>query len=133
MTEDWLDEDIPPIDDGPAGRNGKSRPSQFTLVRFCDIQLGKEPPYLVRGLIPREGLTVVWGPPKCGKTLSRSAMSVAGRWGFPALVMSSHFFVSFLNIFDILFICHLIVVACLVNTIPVRAETCIRPIPSREH
>jgi RecA-family ATPase len=50
------------------GENGKTSPSQFTLVRFCDIQLGKEPPYLVRNLIPREGLAVVWGPPKCGKT-----------------------------------------------------------------
>ncbi len=40
----------------------------FTLVRFRDIELGKEPRYLVHGLIPREGLVVVWGPPKCGKT-----------------------------------------------------------------
>jgi hypothetical protein len=36
--------------------------------RFRDIKLGKEPGYLINGLIPREGLIVVWGPPKCGKT-----------------------------------------------------------------
>jgi hypothetical protein len=50
------------------GHDFRASTSHFTLVRFRDIQLGKEPPYLVRGLIPREGLTVVWGPPKCGKT-----------------------------------------------------------------
>jgi hypothetical protein len=40
----------------------------FALVRFRDIKLGKEPSYLIKGLIPREGLAVIWGPPKCGKT-----------------------------------------------------------------
>jgi len=42
--------------------------TRFRLVKFSDIQLDKSPPYLVRGLIPREGMIVVWGPPKCGKS-----------------------------------------------------------------
>ena len=27
-----------------------------------------QPNYLVKGIIPRDGITVVWGPPKCGKS-----------------------------------------------------------------
>ena len=54
-------------DDKAKDDNGKSA-HKFTLTRFRDITLGTEPAYLVRGLIPREGLVVIWGPPKCGKT-----------------------------------------------------------------
>src|ERR1700724_394853 len=41
---------------------------KFRPVRFKDIRLQTDRPYLVKGIIPREGLTVVWGPPKCGKS-----------------------------------------------------------------
>jgi KaiC/GvpD/RAD55 family RecA-like ATPase len=41
---------------------------RFNLVRFKDIELGTTAVYLVNGLIPREGLVVIWGPPKCGKS-----------------------------------------------------------------
>ncbi len=37
-------------------------------IPFNDIQLGTSAVYLVKDLIPREGLVVVWGPPKCGKS-----------------------------------------------------------------
>jgi hypothetical protein len=40
----------------------------FRLRRFNDIELSTERSYLVKGLIPREALVVVWGPPKCGKS-----------------------------------------------------------------
>jgi hypothetical protein len=40
----------------------------INLVPFDKIQLGTEPRYLVKGLIPRVGLTVAWGPPKSGKS-----------------------------------------------------------------
>jgi hypothetical protein len=59
---------IPPA--GPeirAGDDGSDNPN-FKLVRFRKIKLDRHPPYLVRGLIPRKGLIVVYGPPKCGKT-----------------------------------------------------------------
>jgi hypothetical protein len=42
--------------------------SRIRLVAFDDIELGTERRYLVKGLIPRTGLTVVWGPPKSGKS-----------------------------------------------------------------
>ncbi len=41
---------------------------RFKLVRFDQIQLPTDPAYLVKGLVPRNGLVVVWGPPKCGKS-----------------------------------------------------------------
>jgi AAA domain len=41
---------------------------RFRLIAFDKIVLGSEPAYLVKRLIPRAGLTVIWGPPKCGKS-----------------------------------------------------------------
>jgi RecA-family ATPase len=38
------------------------------LIPFEEIKLSTERSDLVQGLIPRVGLTVLWGPPKCGKT-----------------------------------------------------------------
>jgi hypothetical protein len=41
---------------------------RFPLTRFKDVQVGQSRNYLVKGLIPRVGLIIVYGPPKCGKT-----------------------------------------------------------------
>ena len=41
---------------------------RFLLRRFDELRIGTERTYLVKGLIPRTGLVVVWGPPKCGKS-----------------------------------------------------------------
>ena len=41
---------------------------RFPLIGFDQIQLSTAPSYLVKGLIPRSGLVVIWGPPKCGKS-----------------------------------------------------------------
>jgi hypothetical protein len=41
---------------------------RFLFKRFRDIQLSKAPAYVVDQIIPRLGVTVVWGRPKCGKT-----------------------------------------------------------------
>lgn len=45
-----------------------SEKSKIQLIRFSEITLSTARRDLVRGLIPREGMTVVWGPPKCGKS-----------------------------------------------------------------
>ena len=42
--------------------------AHFKLIPFADLKLSTRPDYLVKGLIPRVGLVVVWGPPKCGKS-----------------------------------------------------------------
>src|SRR4051794_31060429 len=44
------------------------RSRRFLLVRFADIKRDQRRQYLVKGLNPRGGLIVVWGPPKCGKS-----------------------------------------------------------------
>lgn len=41
---------------------------RFKLIRFNDIKLATTGVWCVRNLIPHEGLVVVWGPPKCGKS-----------------------------------------------------------------
>src|SRR5215208_4618979 len=50
---------------------GNARPTayeRFHLVPFDQIRLSTAPNYLVKGLVPRIGLTVIWGPPKSGKS-----------------------------------------------------------------
>lgn len=52
-------------------RRARSAPShevRFKLTSFEELNVSATPAYLVKGLIPRVGLTVIWGPPKCGKT-----------------------------------------------------------------
>jgi AAA domain len=41
---------------------------RFNPIRFKDVKLSTDRPYLVKGVLPRDGLIVVWGPPKCGKS-----------------------------------------------------------------
>ena len=51
-----------------AEASATGRRPRFSLTRFADLKASKAPPQLIRGLIPRVGLTVVWGPPKSGKS-----------------------------------------------------------------
>jgi hypothetical protein len=46
----------------------KGKPCRFRLKRFEEILLSTVPNYLIKGVIPRAGMVVVWGPPKCGKS-----------------------------------------------------------------
>jgi hypothetical protein len=67
-----------------AAGNGHTREPRFKPVRFKDIKLNTDRPYLVKGLLPREGLVVIWGPPKCGKSFWTFdvAMHVALGWEY---------------------------------------------------
>jgi hypothetical protein len=60
------------------------RKRRFTLTRFADLKASTTPAQLIRGLIPRVGLTVVWGPPKSGKSFAvfDSMMHVAIGWDY---------------------------------------------------
>jgi hypothetical protein len=60
------------------------RTPRFQLVPFVQLKPSTAPDYLVKGLIPRVGLTVIWGPPKSGKSfiISDLMMSVALGWEF---------------------------------------------------
>jgi hypothetical protein len=66
------------------GTAGSTTPRQFTLTPFEAVKLGTDPVHLIRGLIPREGLVVVWGPPKCGKSfwMFDTAMHIALGWEY---------------------------------------------------
>jgi len=52
------------------GRNVKERAAvaRFPLVAFDQIRLSTSPRYRVSKLLPIHVLTVMWGPPKCGKS-----------------------------------------------------------------
>lgn len=72
MGEHIRDLDIDIIVDTPPPR-GPARPVAarapgIRLVPFNEITLSTARRYLVKGIIPRVGMTVVWGPPKCGKS-----------------------------------------------------------------
>jgi hypothetical protein len=53
---------LPPRDDP------QPKKRRFQLKPFDSIKVSKTPNYLVKGILPRTGLAVVWGPPKCGKS-----------------------------------------------------------------
>jgi hypothetical protein len=46
--------------------NGAGR--SIPILAFEDIAIGTAPYYLVEGVLPHGGLTVIWGPPKSGKS-----------------------------------------------------------------
>jgi hypothetical protein len=41
---------------------------ELKLIPFEDIRFDPTPSHVVKGIIPRNGLVTVWGPPKCGKS-----------------------------------------------------------------
>jgi len=42
--------------------------SRFALMRLSAIEFDSSPRWSIDELIPRDGIVLVWGPPKCGKT-----------------------------------------------------------------
>jgi hypothetical protein len=56
----------------PVSNNNQARvsgkPPRFPLIAFDNVLMSTTGLYLVKGLLPRYGLVVVWGPPKCGKS-----------------------------------------------------------------
>jgi hypothetical protein len=57
----------------------EARTDRLRLVPFGDIKPSTARGYTIKGLLPREGIAVVWGPPKCGKSfwIFDAAMHVA--------------------------------------------------------
>lgn len=66
------------------GRSNGAGRIRFPLVAFGDIRLDTQRRYLVKNLIPRDGLVVFWGPPKCGKSflVSDIAFHIALGWNY---------------------------------------------------
>lgn len=76
MTNDELDEVVVKLD-------RKQAEPRIKLIPFDEIKLNTERRYLVKGLIPREGLCVAWGPPKCGKSFWAYDLSMHPALGWP--------------------------------------------------
>ena len=65
----YHDPGAPEPNEPPPGEQPRQRQRQrFTLKAFALITLTTMVNYLVKGVLPRIGLAVVWGPPKCGKS-----------------------------------------------------------------
>jgi hypothetical protein len=58
--------------------------SRIHLVPFEEIRLSTQRRDLIKGLFPRVGIAVVWGPPKCGKSfwVFDAVMHVALGWKY---------------------------------------------------
>jgi hypothetical protein len=74
----------------PAKDNGgkhPGKPPRFQLVKFDDVLMTSAAIHLVKGLIPRTGLVVIWGAPKCGKSfwVFDLLMHVALGWEYRSL------------------------------------------------
>src|SRR5262249_13450237 len=67
-----------------AGAPGNERERRFKLVPFKDITLSQKPRCIIEDLLPRGGLILVWGPPKCGKSfwVSHLALLIALGWEY---------------------------------------------------
>ncbi len=72
--------------------NGAERPfapvdgeddGRFPIVKFDDVLMTTTSLYLVKGLLPRTGLVVVWGAPKCGKSFWLFDLLMHGACGWP--------------------------------------------------
>jgi len=57
---------------------------RFTLWPFDTIAPVTERDYTIKGILPRRGMALVWGPPKCGKSfwMLHAALHVAFGWEF---------------------------------------------------
>jgi hypothetical protein len=58
--DQWLDVNIPPIDQEPPRRNGYDN-VRFWFTQFRDIELSTTPAYIVDQIIPRLGVVVGLG------------------------------------------------------------------------
>jgi AAA domain len=79
--------DKPPAEP-PIGNGADKAPRRprFKLVPFNELTVGSNAVYLVKGIIPKAGLVVIWGPPKCGKSylIFTIALHVALGWEYRA-------------------------------------------------
>lgn len=68
----------------PAQAKVMSDTPEFSLIPFNEIHHPTTTNYIIRGIIPREGLVVVYGPPKCGKSfwVMDMTLHVALNWKY---------------------------------------------------
>src|SRR5215510_2773020 len=52
----------------PRTAQARHQHNRFPLATWDIVTMPTSSNYLVKGILPRLGLVVVWGPPKCGKS-----------------------------------------------------------------
>jgi hypothetical protein len=62
-TQNGGEDDAP-----PNGHGQESREYRFKLIDASELTLNRRGGYLVKNILPAQGLVVVWGAPKCGKS-----------------------------------------------------------------
>jgi hypothetical protein len=71
-AREQMDRAAPPLNghaaSDPVGSVPKNKAPRFHLISFEQLQPSPDLAYLIKGIFPRVGLVVVWGPPKCGKS-----------------------------------------------------------------
>jgi AAA domain len=74
---------FPPGEPWPNGPDARAQ-KHFELIPFDKIAFDTTPGYLVKSIVPRIGLCVFWGPPKCGKSflVFDMLMHVALNWKY---------------------------------------------------
>lgn len=67
-----------------ATRRGAPKPVRFALLAFDQLRPSRALAYCIKGIFPRTGLCVVWGPPKCGKSFWTvdAVLHIALRWRY---------------------------------------------------
>ena len=64
-----LDDQTPAAAELPGPAQGETRKKpRFPLIAFDDVKPEEGAQYLIKGFLPRSGVVVAWGPPKCGKS-----------------------------------------------------------------
>src|SRR5262245_25661203 len=87
MTVDWerwdreLDESSKPR--GSNSKGGGTFEPRFALKLLETVSMTTMPNYLIKGVIPRAGLAVIWGPPKCGKSFLTFDLTMHIALGWP--------------------------------------------------
>jgi hypothetical protein len=84
-------DDIPRLVAGIVAKRQQPPPAAFQLIRFRDLRPGPTGNYLIKGVIPKAGIVIVWGPPKCGKSfwMFDLMMHVALGWPYRGLRVAS--------------------------------------------
>jgi hypothetical protein len=96
MTDDiWFDPNAarpilpPPYPEAEQAKrrsNGQAHPGgdiRFRFKQFREIQPSTAPAYVVDKIIPRLGVVVIWGKPKCGKTFWTFDLEMHVALGWP--------------------------------------------------
>jgi hypothetical protein len=63
-----LEDEYEPRRQTPNGHDHEAGAYRFDLIDASQLKLNRAAAYLVKHIIPAQGLIVVWGPPKCGKS-----------------------------------------------------------------